>query len=328
MVFKSIFGKKKSQETKQDAKTQLKKEIEAPTENTQQNDNQEEPPVALHLENSMVENIREDNPSTRTRVYQELLFSNMLLALSDDAVKPEAKSESGKSGESPEDAHQTPDNQINVAIMANPTGVQFAAAFTSAKAARAWKTEGGQYISVRGQDIFRLLENSPAEVIVINPGSAPFIALEKNHYRQLAMGIVPTANQSPVMMPTEEEQKQNGESGIQVTFPEDAFSDEQKQHALDILIKSDKISAAAVGAILPPQADKEKGWLRTVFLRTAEVDLQGQNVQDFCHEVRKTIVDEADSFKELSFEVGIMPDPDFWKAVNENKICLFDKDVQ
>ena len=115
-----------------------------------------EPAPALYLEQAMVENARADNADSRRKVYQELLFSDLLLALAEADGEPEAETT------------QKDPNNLSVAILTNSGGTQFAAAFTSAAAARRWRAEGGQYVSVRGQDIFKLLEPSPAEVVVIN----------------------------------------------------------------------------------------------------------------------------------------------------------------
>ncbi len=344
MVLKSIFRKKNSVE-KQNAQEQLQpKEIRTEDSNSNSNlsfsslsqspsnsNQNEEPPVALHLEKSMIENAREDNSTTRTRVYQELLFSNVLLALADEA-EPSEVPQNVEPLHKGNDNVPTTTNKMNIAILSNQQGIHFAAAFTSAKSAKLWRAEGGHYVSIRGQELFKLLENSPVEVIVVNPGSAPFVTLDKIQFKQLAMGIVPNTDRSPVQaaqVNPEGSASENGEenSGIQVAFPPDAFSEEQKQHTLKTLSKHDKITAVAVGALLPPNANKETGWVRAVFLRTNDLELQGEGIQKFCLDIREEVVHESKFFKDFHFEVGVMPDPEFWKAVNANKFSLFDKEM-
>ena len=214
---------------------------------------------------------------------------------------------------------------MSVAILQNSAGTPFAAAFTSGAAARRWRPDGGQYVSVRGQDIFKLLEPSPAEVIVINPGSAPFIILPKIEYKQLAMGIVPQSQQSPVQVAT------GGDSGVQpqegqmqVAFPPDVFNEEQKQHTKAVLNSNAKIEAAVLGAILPPNAG-ENGWIRTIFLRVIGVEDSPDAMQAFCATVKDGLVSgRQELFASIPFEVGVMPDPGFWQAMHQNGIILFD----
>lgn len=276
-----------------------------------------EPKAAEYLEQAMVENVRQDTAESRRKVYQELLFSELLLAL----TEPENGAQGG-------DASADASQNMSVAILQNSAGTPFAAAFTSGAAARRWRPDGGQYVSVRGQDIFKLLEPSPAEVIVINPGSAPFIILPKIEYRQLAMGIVPQSQNSPVQVasgPGEaggEAQAQDGQ--MQVAFPPDVFNDEQKQHTKNVLNSNAKIEAAVLGAILPPNAG-ENGWIRTIFLRVVGIEESADAMQAFCASVKEGIVDgKQDLFESIPFEVGVMPDPGFWQAMHQNGIILFD----
>ncbi|MEY4066292.1 MAG: hypothetical protein RIR26_2500 [Pseudomonadota bacterium] len=279
-----------------------------------------EPKAAEYLEQAMVENARNDTPDSRRKVYQELLFSELLLALAEQ--EPNA-AEAQLSGDSPQN--------LSVAILQNSAGTPFAAAFTSGAAARRWRPDGGQYVSVRGQDIFKLLEPSPAEVIVINPGSAPFILLPKVEYRQLAMGIVPQSQQSPVQVASGAgENPQAAEAGsqegqMQVAFPPDVFNDEQKTHAQSVLHSNANIEAAVLGAILPPNAG-ESGWIRTVFLRVTGIEESAEAMQNFCGRVKDAIVaPKKELFAASPFEVGVMPDPGFWQAMHQNGIILFDK---
>lgn len=273
-----------------------------------------EPKVAEFLEQAMVENVRQDTPDSRRKVYQELLFSELLLAL----TEPEQNAASGEPA-------ADPGQNMSVAILQNSAGTPFAAAFTSGAAARRWRPDGGQYVSVRGQDIFKLLEPSPAEVIVINPGSAPFIILPKIEYKQLAMGIVPQSQQSPVQVAT------GGDSGVQpqegqmqVAFPPDVFNEEQKQHTKAVLNSNAKIEAAVLGAILPPNAG-ENGWIRTIFLRVIGVEDSPDAMQAFCATVKDGLVSgRQELFASIPFEVGVMPDPGFWQAMHQNGIILFD----
>lgn len=315
MVLKNLFGKK----------DQVKK---FETSNTNQSDSAEnspnsdsvqqptEPSPAVHLEAAMVDNARNDTMETRAKVYQELLFSDLLLALSDTGTADVAANEAAVAGGNP---------SVNVAILSNAQGVQFSAAFTSAAAARRWRAEGGQYVSIRGQDVFKLLEPSPAEVIVLNPGSAPFIVLNKVEYRQLAMGIVPQTQRSPVQINVGNEQAVGQSEGMQIAFPPDAFNEVQKQHALKILSDIENIEAAALGAILPPNAPQDTGWLRTVFLRVNGIEQDQEQVQSFCMTVRDSMRKDNDYFMETQFEVGVMPDPGFWVAMHQNKFILLDK---
>ncbi len=267
----------------------------------------------------MVENARIDNAETRAKVYQELLFSDLLLALADTGAPSAAVNEATAAAENP---------SVNVAILANNQGIQFAAAFTSAAAARRWRAEGGQYVSIRGQDVFKLLEPSPAEVIVVNPGSAPFVVLNKVEYKQLAMGIVPQTQRSPVQVNVSNENNPSGQppaDGMQIAFPPDAFNELQKEHALKVLAEFEQIEAAALGAILPPNAPQESGWLRTVFLRIIGIEESQEAVQKFCLNVRDSMRKDNDFFVETQFEVGVMPDPNFWIAMHQNNFILLDK---
>jgi len=324
MVLKKLFGKRDSEQnaeamTNPQTEKQVTSEPSQPQsqEPAQQASDASEPKVAEFLEQAMVENVRQDSSETRRKVYQELLFSELLLALSE----PEQ-------GTQPADAGAEQNQNMSVAILQNSAGTPFAAAFTSGAAARRWRPDGGQYVSVRGQDIFKLLEPSPADVIVINPGSAPFIVLPKVEYRQLAMGIVPQSQQSPVQMAAGGEGAQAGneqDGQMQVAFPPDVFNDEQKIHAKQVLNSKDKIEAAVLGAILPPNAG-ENGWIRTIFLRVSGLDETPDAMQAFCTDVKNDIVAEQSGlFGEMQFEVGVMPDPAFWQAMHQNGIILFDK---
>ena len=320
MVLKNLFGKKDQNKkfenpTLNGNQTDTIEETQAPDSAQQQN----EPTPALHLENALVENARNDTPETRAKVYQELLFSDLLLALADTGAPSAAVNEATVAAENP---------SVNVAILSNSQGVQFSAAFTSAAAARRWRAEGGQYVSIRGQDVFKLLEPSPAEVIVVNPGSAPFVVLNKVEYKQLAMGIVPQTQRSPVQVNVSNEQATSTQApseGMQIAFPPDAFNDVQKQHALKILAEFENIEAAALGAILPPNAPQDSGWLRTVFLRVVGLEENQEQVQSFCLSVRDSMRKDNEYFIETQFEVGVMPDPSFWVAMHQNNFILLDK---
>jgi hypothetical protein len=322
MVLKKLFGKRDA-ESVPDAVPAVEKNTskagataapEASAEDTTTSD-ASEPKAALYLEQAMVENARQDTPDSRRKVYQELLFSELLLAL----TEPEA----GATG-----AEQAGDNNQNmsVAILQNSAGTPFAAAFTSGAAARRWRPDGGQYVSVRGQDIFKLLEPSPAEVIVVNPGSAPFIVLSKVEYRQLAMGIVPQTQQSPVQVASGGGEAQAASDGqMQVAFPPDVFTDEQKAHTKSVLNSNAKVEAAVLGAILPPNAG-DSGWIRTIFLRVSGIEESPEAMQSFCSAVKDGITEgQGELFAAVPFEVGVMPDPNFWQAMHQNGIILFDK---
>lgn len=324
MILKSLFGKKGAQKIPEVQNTSASpsampvSNASAPAPGAPSA--ADEPPAASQLEEAMVENARADTQESRDRVYQELLFSDLLLAL---AELPEGEAPPAEPG------------NMSIAILNNGQGMNFAAAFTSASAARAWRNEGGQYVSVRGQDIFKLLEPSPADVIVINPGGAPFIVLPKVDYRQLAAGVVPQNPRSPVQgasgvagaegaagAPAAEGGQ--GEGQMQVAFPPDVFNEEQKAHSSKVMEANPCIEAAVLGAILPPGAP-ENGWLRTVFLRVRGVEENPDSMQNFCMKVRETIVGSGDLFKEMNFEVGVMPDLAFWEAMHQNKVILFDK---
>jgi len=329
MILKALFGKK--EESKIGSVDSGKKEIasvEGETKNATVkgattttppgNPAKEEPPVAELLEKAMIENARADTQETRLRVYQELLFSDLLLVLADPP-----KDENGATSAS--------NSELSVAILTNPNGTHFSGAFTSAAAARRWRPEGGNYVSMRGQDIFKMLEESPAEVIVINPGSAPFIVLPKIEYRQLALGVMPQGTPSPVHVSvappgaSEETSQAEADGQIQIAFPPDVFSADQKELARNIMESHANIDAAVLGAILPPESNKESGWVRTVFLRVSGLDEEGQAMQSFCQGIRDTIVNGNAVFQETNFEVGVMPDPNFWVAMHQNSIILFDK---
>jgi hypothetical protein len=317
MVLKNLFGKKDQVKKFENLNTS-QSETADDSPNSDSFQQPIEPSPAVHLETAMVDNVRNDTAETRAKVYQELLFSDLLLALSETGTSDatSATNEASISEGKP---------SVNVAILSNAQGVQFAAAFTSAAAARRWKAEGGQYVSIRGQDVFKLLEPSPAEVIVLNPGSAPFIVLNKVEYRQLAMGIVPQTQRSPVQVNLGNEQATNQNEGMQIAFPPDAFNEVQKQHALKVLSDIENIEAAALGAILPPNSPQDTGWLRTVFLRVNGIDQNQELVQSFCMNVRDSMRKDNDYFIETQFEVGVMPDPGFWMAMHQNKFILLDK---
>jgi len=322
MVLKKLFGKRESETTTKQSAVEgasaAQSEAAPAAEQRQTSEAQGagEPKAAEYLELAMVENARNDTPDSRRKVYQELLFSELLLALTEpdpNAAQP-AEGEQGQN--------------MSVAILQNSAGTPFAAAFTSGAAARRWRPDGGQYVSVRGQDIFKLLEPSPAEVIVVNAGSAPFIILPKVEYRQLAMGIVPQSAQSPVQIASgaPAEQAQEGAEGqMQVAFPPDVFTDDQKVRAKDVLSANTNIEAAVFGAILPPNAAQD-GWIRTIFLRVAGVAENQDAMQNFCTGVRNGIVEGKEAlFDQTPFEVGVMPDEGFWQAMHQNGIILFDK---
>lgn len=322
MILKKLFGKgEETTPSKASDAVNAAAGADAPTPapTQQQAGDQGEPVTAAHLEQAMVENARNDTQESRARVYQELLFSDLLLALADPQGDEAAKKE-------------TDPNNLSVAILTNPQGVRFAAAFTSGAAARRWRPEGGQFVSIRGQDVYKLLEPSPADVIVINAGSAPFIVLPKVEYRQLALGVVPQTPHSPVQIPAapaEGAQAEQGAAGgqdgqMQVAFPPDVFNEVQKAHALNIMKGNPKIEAAVLGAILPPNA-KNDAWVRTVFLRVSGIEETNEAMQSFCMEVRKEISDNSEHFRDFGFEVGVMPDPGFWAHMHQNGIILFDK---
>lgn len=331
MVLKSLFGKKgETQKTAgvpgmEDAPTASATEAAASPERAPGAEaaatNPGEPAPAVYLEQAMLENARNDTPDSRRKVYQELLFSDLLLALAD-----EADGEADKGSEGAKDP-----NNLSVAILTNSGGIQFAAAFTSAAAARRWRAEGGQYVAVRGQDIFKLLEPSPAEVVVINAGSAPFIVLPKVEYRQLAMGIVPQNGPSPVQVaaaaPGQAPQGGEGQADdgqMQVAFPPDVFNEEQKAHAMEVMGALEQVEAAVLGAILPPGTG-ERGWIRTLFLRVNGIEESQEAMQAFCADVRQSIASKEELFSDVGFEVGVMPDPNFWVAMHQNGIVLFDR---
>lgn len=286
-----------------------------------------EPETAVYLEQAMLENVRNDNADTRIKVYQELLFSDLILALDDTQVNS-ASETAAQTSESPANQNQ----QINIAILTNPKGTQFAAVFTSVQAIRRFRPQGGQYATMRGQDIFKLLEPSPAEVIVVNPGNSPLIVLPKAEYRQLAAGIVPKVAHSPVQAPqAPAAQSENNNSDpqqpvtMQIGFPPNVFNDEQKQHTYNILYQNSRITAAAIGAIQPSNASDKSNWIRTVFLRLENIENNQENLRDLCHQVREYIKQDNELFTECQFEVGVMPDEKFWKSLKENNVLLFDK---
>lgn len=310
------------------------------------------PAAALDLERAIAANARHDTPETRQKLYEELLFSNLLLALSDapgEAPQPDAHSTNGVAGtgtgERPENGQEIDGRNISVAIMKNPTGMQFAAAFTSGAAARTWRAQGGNFVSIKGRDVYKLLEPSPADVIVINPGSSPFVVLPKVDYKQLAIGVVPQNPQSPVHVPPppqEGQQSQGAAQGgdgdgaakggpgepapgqVQVAFPPDVFSADQTSFIKTILMVHTHVEAAVFGAIRPPGA-KENEWIRTIFVRPINVKQTQEAVQAFTNELRNSIAENQGLFKETPFEVGVMPDPQFWVAMHQNKLALFDK---
>lgn len=326
MVLKKLFGKREEENQKSQptaatvSQTKGAAPVPAAASETQPKDEAQsvgEPKIAEYLELAMVENARNDNSDSRRKVYQELLFSELLLAL----AEPDPNGAAPAAGEEGQN--------MSVAILQNSAGTPFAAAFTSGATARRWRPDGGQYVSIKGQDIFKLLEPSPAEVIVINPGSAPFIILSKVEYRQLAMGIVPQTSQSPVQLaasnPEQQQPADGAEGQMQVAFPPDVFNDEQKAHAKALLSLNSNIEAAVFGAILPPNAG-QNGWIRTIFLRVVGLTNQSEAMQSFCSAVKTGIIEGKQAlFEAAPFEVGVMPDVGFWQAMHQNGIILFDK---
>lgn len=282
-----------------------------------------EPETALHLEQAMLENVRSDNAETRVKVYQELLFSELILALADtppNQENPNAASDANSNQQ-----------QLNIAILANPQGTQFAAVFTSVDAIRRFRPQGGQYATMRGQDIFKLLEPSPASVIVVNPGNSPIVVLPKAEYRQLAAGIVPKVSHSPVQVPQAVQpantDQAQGQSTMQIGFPPNVFNDEQKKRTYDVLFQNKNIEAAAIGAIQPANTQDKNNWIRTVFLRLENIENTQESLKALCHDVRETIKQNNELFTECQFEVGVMPDDKFWASLKENNFLLFDKKV-
>jgi hypothetical protein len=290
------------------------------------------PAPALDLERAMVANVAMDSPDTRMRVYQELLFSDLLLAVADEGeTAVEHGAEQLTNG-------QTVDaSKVRVAILKNASNIQFAVAFTSGEAASRWRPEGGQYVSIKGQEIFKLLDASPAEVIVINPASLPFIVLPKLDYKQLALGVVPQTQHSPVQNPPPQQQQEAAASAaaeqgnetdsnqqMQIAFPPDVFNDDQKSFIKTLLLVHTQVEAAVFGALKPPGA-KENEWVRTIFLRIRGIEQTQEAVQLFSNEVKQSILQNQSIFKDVGFEVGIMPDPQFWLAMHENKLIIVDK---
>jgi hypothetical protein len=269
-----------------------------------------EPETAVHLEQAMIENARNDTADTRVKVYQELLFSDLLLMLMD---------------ENSPNATQT---QLDIAILKNSQGTQFVAVFTGVHALRRFRPQGGQYAIMRGQDIFKLLEPSPAEVIVVNPGNSPLAVLKKAEYRQLAAGIVPKVAYSPVQVlqaPAPSDSSEESRPGVQIGFPPNVFNDEQKQHTYQVLHNNSEIAAAAIGAVRPTHLQDQESWIRTIFLRLETPSATEENLKQICHDVRENIKQDNELFTECQFEVGVMPDPHFWESLKENNVLLFDK---
>jgi hypothetical protein len=293
------------------------------------------PAPALDLERAMIANVAMDSPDTRMRVYQELLFSELLLAVAD-----EGDAAAGQGSEQLQNGQTVDASKVRVAILKNASNIQFAVAFTSGEAASRWRPEGGQYVSIKGQEIFKLLDASPAEVIVVNPASLPFIVLPKLDYKQLALGVVPQSQHSPVQNPPPQQQQEaaasqgpqdNGtDSGqdsnkqMQIAFPPDVFNDDQKSFIKTLLLVHTQVEAAVFGALKPPGA-KENEWVRTIFLRVRGVEQTQEAVQLFSNEVKQSILQNQSIFKDVGFEVGIMPDPQFWLAMHENKLVIVDK---
>jgi hypothetical protein len=92
-----------------------------------------------------------------------------------------------------------------------------------------------------------------------------------------------------------------------------------------VLNSNAKVEAAVLGAILPPNAG-ESGWIRTIFLRVSGIEESPEAMQSFCSAVKDGIVQGKDEmFAAVPFEVGVMPDPNFWQAMHQNGIILFDK---
>lgn len=151
MVLKQLFGTGKSETKKPQVSAVPERQAanrEPDSPKTPSSEHGETPTAASHLESAMQENARNDNGDTRFKVYQELLFSDLLLALAD--------SETANPNPTPEQG------MVNVAILSNPQNVKFAAAFTSAEASKRWRPEGGNYVTVRGQRSLQTSRTQPS----------------------------------------------------------------------------------------------------------------------------------------------------------------------
>lgn len=312
MFLKKLFGGKSSEQNEQNEhKTVSASQKEEPSQETMITSpaNTDDVVLAPHLEKAILENVRDDNPETRNKVYQELLFSELFIALADE--------------ETPAKEKPAAEQQINIALMKNPAGIDFAAVFTSSAAAKRWRPNGGNYASLKGQDLFRLMEKSPAEVIVVNAASAPFVVLTRVEFRQLGMGVVPQTPKSPVQAATGGGAEAQ-EGSMQISFPSDVFNDKQKEHAKKIMLTYKELDAAVLAAVKPPNQEKEE-WIRAVFIRPTSLDPNPESLQKLCGEVQQKILSNQQLFKDFGFEVGVMPDPSFWEQVNQNNLALFDR---
>ena len=132
---------------------------------------------------------------------------------------------------------------------------------------------------------------------------------------------------SPVQVAVATNSETQHNQGVQIAFPPNIFSEEHKQHILNILMANEHVEAAAIGATSQANTSQNPSWLKTIFLRVNQIEHQEQIMQKFCTDLKKLITQNTTLFNEddTSFEIGVMLDPNFWLAVHQNNFILFDK---
>jgi hypothetical protein len=277
--------------------------------------------IATELEKAVLENFHNDNLDTREKLFQELLFSNVLVSLSDHYPKNEVSSHLKDSHKSYEVSHD-PDS-VNIAIFTNNKNLKFVAAFTNAECSRKWKGEDGYYANIRGQDLFKTLENSPVDIIVINPSSSPYIVLSRDEFMQLAFGVLPKIKKSPVYFQTDKGGKVIEPPNLEISFPENTFSKDLKEKVLELLKHEEMIEMIAYGAL--HHTDKENYWKRVIFIKYSS-KLPSLNIQKLCRNLKEKIIETyASNFEKIDFEVANMPDKNFWSLIKKKNLVVYEK---
>ena len=277
--------------------------------------------IASELDKAVLDNFNDDSLDTREKLFQELLFSNLLVALSDHYPKNEMSNHLKDSHKSYEVSHD-PDS-VNIAIFTNNKGLKFVAAFTSAECSRKWKGEDGYYANLRGQDLFKVLENSPVDIIVINPSSSPYVVLSRDEFMQLAFGILPKIKKSPVYFQTDKGGQIIAPPSMEISFPENTFSKDLKGKILQLLKQEDNIEMIAYGAL--HHADKEKYWKRVIFIKYNS-KLSSLNIQKLCKDLKSKLLEAYSKyFEKMDFEVANMEDKNFWSLLKNKKLIVYEK---
>ncbi len=261
------------------------------------------------LGEAMVEAARGDSPETRRRVYQELLFSDLLVALEES---PEARLPGLPPGK-------------QVLVRHNTAGIPGVFAFTSRAFAEKF-VDSPDLVSLRGQDALGLLASGGGEAVVVNAGSLPFLLLTRDDAVRLSKGIVPESRFSPVRSELAPSPGADASPGSEATlaFPPGIFNEEQTQRLRKVLATHHRLEAASVAVARPPGAP-ENAWMRVVFLKVKGEPLAQEQARALCQELVRDVRERNTLFDESPFEFAVMSDPPFWEAMVKENLLLFGK---